>query len=348
VWHREEVQALLEPPVYATFALHFGLDEPANFAGRWHLRVHAPLEELERTTQQPRALLEAQLQTARSTLLRARAQRRPPGRDDKILTAWNALTAAAFARAARHLQQPELAAAACRTVDFLRRELWRDGRLLAVYAQGRAHLAAYLDDHAFLLQALLELLQTSWRSADLELAIRVAELLLEHFEDPVHGGFFFTADDHEPLMLRSKSFADEALPSGAGIAALCLQRLGSLLGEPRYGAAAERTVHAAGALLERYPQGHATMLTALAEQLEPPELIVIRGEPAEAGHWRDTLAQAYAPNRLVFAIPCHAPDLAPALAAKRWPGHTVAYACRGETCSAPINSLAALMNLSGN
>jgi uncharacterized protein len=257
------------------------------------------------------------------------------------------LTAAALAQAARHLQRPELGVAARQTVDFLCSRLWRDGRLLAVYAQDRAHLPAYLDDHAFLLHALLELLQTEWRSTDLGVAVQLAELLLQRFEDHADGGFFFTADDHETLMHRSKSFADESLPAGAGIAALCLQQLGSLLGEQRYRSAAERTLQAAFAMLERYPHAHASLLIALGEQLHPTEFIVIRGEPTELGHWRDTLSKGYAPRRLVFAIPCDATGLPEALASKHWPGHTVAYLCRGETCSAPINSLAGLLSLGG-
>jgi hypothetical protein len=345
VWDREQLRGLLDPALYATLALRFGLDQPANFDGHWHLLVHASLEEVARATQQSVAEVESHLASARSILLATRTQRRAPARDEKILTAWNALTAAALAQAARHLQRPELGLAARQTVDFLCSRLWREGRLLAVYAQDRAHLPAYLDDHAFLLHALLELLQTEWRSTDLGVAVQLAELLLQHFEDHAAGGFFFTADDHETLMHRSKSFADESLPAGASIAALCLQRLGSLLGEQRYRTAAERTLQAAFAVLERYAHAHASLLIALGEQLDPPEFIVIRGEPTELGHWRDTLSKGYAPHRLVFAIPCDATELPAALASKHWPGHTVAYLCRGETCSAPINSLAALVSL---
>jgi uncharacterized protein len=347
VWDREHLRGLLASQMYATLALRFGLDQPANFDGHWHLRVHASLEEVARATQQTVAEVESQLATARALLLAARAQRPAPARDEKVLTAWNALTAAALAQAARHLRRPELAAAARQALDFVGSQLWHDGRLLAVYALGRAHLPAYLDDHAFLLHAALELLQTEWRSADLGMAVRLAEILLQRFEDHAAGGFFFTADDHEALMHRPKPFADEALPAGTGLAALGLQRLGNLLGEQRYRASAERTLQAAFAALERYPHAHASLLIALGEQLDPPEVIIIRGEPIELGHWRDTLNQTFAPHRLVFAIPADAADLPAALASKLWPGHTVAYLCRGETCSAPISSLAALMNFGG-
>ena len=345
VWDRQQMRALLPPDQYASLALRFGLDTEPNFEGQWHLRVHASLEDMAAALERPVTTLEQELQAARATLLAARAQRVAPGRDTKRLTAWNALTIAALAQAARCLRRPDLTAAAQRTVDFLHAQLWRDGRLLAAHAEGRSYLAAYLDDHAFLLHALLELLQTRWRSSDLQLAIALAELLLERFADVQHGGFFFTADDHEPLMHRSKSFADEALPAGAALATLGLQRLGSLLGETRYLQAAARTLQAAMPLLERYPHVHASMLMALDESLTPPQQVIIRGVATEVEQWRDTLSRVYAPRRQVFAIHCDATDLPPALTAKAWPGHTVAYLCQGTTCSAPVATLAGLLAL---
>ncbi len=346
VWDRDQVRELLPATLHASFARHFGLDTAANFEGHWHLRVHAGVQDVADSLQLSTAEVEQHLQQARALLLAERARRTAPGRDHKILTSWNALTAAALARAARCLRRPELTAAAQRTVDFLHQHSWREGRLLAVHAQGRSHRPAYLDDYAFLLHALLELMQTRWRSADLQLACELAEVLLQRFADHEHGGFFFTADDHEVLMHRSKSFADEALPAGAALAALGLQHLGALLGEQRYLDAAAATLQAASVLLERYPHGHASLLLVLEEQLEPPHMVIIRGAAEEVGDWRDELARLYAPRRHVFAIPCDAAGLPPALASKQWPGHTVAYICRGTCCSEPVNSLSALVALS--
>ena len=345
VWDREQVRALLPAEQYASFAKHFGLETAANFEGQWHLRIHTALPDVAVELDQPVAVVEQQLQAARATLLRVRQARVAPQRDAKILTSWNALAAGSLALAARCLQRPDLAAAAQATVDFLREHLWRDGRLLAVHAQGRSYLAGYLDDHAFLLHALLELLQTRWRSSDVTFAIELAEVLLRHFEDSERGGFYFTADDHEPLLHRSKSFADEALPAGAAVAALGLQRLGALLAEDRYLAAAARTLEAALPVLQRYPHAHASLLMTLEEHLQPPQVVIIRGDDAESAQWRDALARIYAPRRQVFAIHCDAAQLPPALALKHWPGTTIAYVCQGTTCSAPVESLAALTAL---
>jgi uncharacterized protein YyaL (SSP411 family) len=132
----------------------------------------------------------------------------------KILTSWNALMIRGLAIAARTLHRPDLADAATHAVDFIHRTLWQEGRLLATYKDGRAHLNAYLDDYAFLADALLELLQARWRDRDLEFARRLTEAILDRFADPDGGGFYFTASDHERLIHRSKTFSDESIPAG--------------------------------------------------------------------------------------------------------------------------------------
>jgi uncharacterized protein len=166
---------------------------------------------------------------------------------------------------------------------------------------------------------------------------------VEHFADPAAGGFYFTSDDHETLIHRSKTFSDDATPSGNGIAAFALQRYGHLLGEPRYLAAAERTLRAAWQAMGRQPIGHVTLATALDELLHPPEIVILRGEPAAIEAWRRELSRTYAPWRVVLAIPADAPGLPAALAEKEPRGEATAYVCRGSTCSAPVNSLAALI-----
>jgi uncharacterized protein len=343
VWDREEVRTALSAEEFAVFAPRYGLDQPPNFEGRWHLHVAATVEQIAATLQRPPAEVTTLLSGARARLLALRAQRVSPGRDEKILTAWNALMIRGLAIAARVLRQDALSAAASSALDFLRSTLWRDGRLLATYKDGRAHLNAYLDDYVYLVDAVLELQQVRFRADELEFARQLIEVVLGHFTDPEAGGFFFTSDDHEQLIHRPKSFGDDATPSGNGIAALVLQRLGYLLGEPRYLAAAERTLRAAWPALEKHPLSHATLVNALEELLQPPEIVILRGEPAAIEAWQRELAQLYAPRRLVLAIPSDASGLPPALADKPARGTAVAYVCRGSTCSAPVESLEALI-----
>ncbi len=342
VWRPEQVRALLEPAEYAVFAPRFGLDREANFEGEsWHLHSYRPLEDIAAAVGIGVEVASARLDSARAKLLEVRRQRIWPGRDEKLLTSWNALTIRGLALAARALQREDLQRAADAALDRVRAQLWRDGRLLATCREDVAQLPAYLDDYVMLADAILELLQVRWRSEDLQFARELLDVVLARFEDRDAGGFFFTADDHEALIHRSKSFADEATPSGNGVAAGVLQRMGWLLGETRYLAAAERTLRAAWRALERYPQGHMTLIAALDEQLQPPQIIVLRGTADSIARWRGELDRLFDPRRLILAIPSGAPDLPPALATKPAPadGSTVAYLCRGPTCSAPLTSL---------
>jgi uncharacterized protein YyaL (SSP411 family) len=331
VWTPTEVQSLLTEPEFAAFAPRFGLDRAANFEGAWHLHGFAPIEDS--------AAAQALIDSARAKLLRARTLRIWPARDEKILTSWNALAVKGLAIAARVLNRADLAQAATAAVDFIQRHLWRDGRLLATYKDGRSHLPAYLDDYAFLLDALLELLQTRWRSRDLEVAQALAQVLLNQFEDPEGGGFFFTSKDHEALIHRSKTFGDDSVPSGNAIAASALTRLGYLLGEVRYLNAAERALRAAWRHLEEYPQAHMSYLNALEDFLATMQILIIRGEASEAQRWADQLKGLYAPLRMMFTIPEDAANLPEALAAKSAHTSPVAYLCTGMTCSAPMHSL---------
>ena len=341
VWDRDAVRQSLTPDEYAAFAPRFGLDRAPNFEGHWHLHVFKSTEDIATNLGRTVDEVEALLESARGKLLAIRNTRVWPGRDDKILTSWNALMIRGMAIAARALDRPELAASATRALDLIRTKLWRDGRLLATYKEGRAHLNAYLDDYVYLADAVLELQQVRFRSDELVFARELLDVVLRHFTDS-EGGFFFTSDDHEALIHRSKSFSDDATPAGNGIAAFVLQRMGHLLGDARYLAAAEQTLRAAWPVLEKYPQAHMSLLIALEELLHPPETIILRGEAATIESWRRDLARLYAPRRLVLAIPGNATGLPPALDEKTPRGKAVAYVCTGSVCSAPLESFSAL------
>ncbi|MDK9723840.1 MAG: thioredoxin domain-containing protein [Sterolibacteriaceae bacterium MAG5] len=324
VWDREEVRGLLGQDEWRAVAGHWGLDGPPNFEGRhWHLRVAAPLAEG----------MEGPAARAREKLLRAREARVRPGRDEKLLTSWNALAIGGMAKAARLLGRPDWLASARRALAFLRTGLWRDGRLLATCKDGRAHLDAYLDDYAFLLAALLETMQAEFVAADLAWAQELAEALLDRFEDKVAGGFYFTAHDHERLIHRPKPGFDNATPAGNGVAATALQRLGHLLGEPRYLAAARRTLALFRPQYASRPGGCASLLEALEEELAPPTIVLLRGPGAEVAEWNRRLARRW--DGLVFPLPNGTAGLPPAMA-KPESNQVNAWACSGVTCSAPV------------
>jgi uncharacterized protein YyaL (SSP411 family) len=341
VWDRAELRTLLEADEYALFARRYGLDREANFEGRWNPHVFVDHAAQARETGIDPAELEQRIDRAREKLFQARERRVRPGRDDKILTSWNGLMIKGMASAGLHLGRPEYLASAERALDFIRARLWQDGRLLATCKDGRAHLPAYLDDYVFLIDGILELLGARWRDGDLDFALQLAEVVLARFQDPA-GGFFFTADDHETLIQRPKPLADEAMPSGNGIAARVFGRLGHLLGEPRYLAAAEDTLKAAWPHISNSPYGHTSLLLALEETLFPVQTILLRCAADALPDWHQRAGEPYAPRRMVFAIPNEARDLPGALAERRPQGRAVAYVCEGSHCSAPITSLAQL------
>ncbi len=343
-WDRAEVQRVLTPEEYGVFAPRFGLDRAANFEGLWHLHV---FEEVDRIAERlrmpvPRAL--ALLESARAKLLEVRARRVHPGRDDKVLTSWNALAIRGLAAAAQALGDAALIAAATRALDFLRARLFVDGRLLATYKDGRAHLPAYLDDYVLLADAVLALQAVRFDAGELEFGRQLVEALLAHFSDTASGGFFFTASDHERLIHRSKTFSDDATPAGNGVAAQVLQRYGYLFGESRYLAAAEGTLRAGWETLQRYPAGHMSLLAALEEYLQPPEIVILRGDAPTIESWRAQLARLYAPHRLVLAVPAEASDLPATIADKAPRARAVAYVCRGSVCGPPLDSIATLLS----
>ncbi len=344
VWTPDQVRGTVSAEEYAVIAPLWGLNLAANFEGRWHLHGFRPLGEVAEKLGIDRETAQQRVTSAQGKLLAARTTRVRPARDDKVLTSWNALMIHGMARAGRLLGRADWIASAERAVDFLRLNMWQDGRLLASYKDGRANLAAYLDDHAYLIHALLELLQARWRSADLSWASELAELLLARFEDRRHGGFYFTADDHEQLLHRPKPMTDDAMPAGNGIAAFALQRLAHLLGEPRYEDAARRTLQTAWQGVREMPYAHASLLIALQEQLTPPDTLVIRDHADALSGWLAALPGGYHPHRAVYAIPADATDLPGLLAERGGQNGPNAFLCRGTQCLPPITDIAALRN----
>ncbi len=342
VWDKDEVRNLLSDSEYAVFAPHYGLDRPPNFEGHWHLHVQTAIKDIAASLGRKEQDMESLLESARKKLLAERQKREPPGLDDKVLTAWNGLMIRGMAIAGQLLDEPRCIESAKRAVNFIRANLWKDERLLATWRDGQAKLPAYLDDYAFLLDGILEFLQARWDSELFGFASELADTLLEHFEDKQHGGFWFTADDQDTPLHRSKTFTDESLPAGNAIAAHALLRLGHLCAEPLYLDAAERTLKAAMPGMTRYPDAHAAMLLALQDALDPPAMVVLRGTERKLLEWRKALDRDFDPRKIVLAIPNDANNLTGLLAQCVPRGEVCAYICRGTQCSLPITEIDAL------
>lgn len=338
LWSLEQLSSLLSADEYALAVARFGLHGKPNFAGRWHLNVHADVATLAARQKATPTAIMALLAAIQGRLLTARAQRLPPARDDKILAAWNGIAIRGLVTAGRCLDDSRWIDAACRALDFVQTRLWRHGRLCATYNDNRARFNGYLDDYAFMAMGCIELLRTRWRTSDLEFACALCDAMLAHFEDSDRGGFWFTADDHETLLDRPRAFADESMAAGNGMAAQVLISLGHLLGEVRYLDAGARTLTAAAGALGAAPDVMCSSLTALRDQLRAPPQLILRGNADALHAWRRQI-EAHTNTRLwLYAIPDDSAALPGLLAECKADSGGVAYLCADRTCSAPLYS----------
>ena len=338
VWSREEIRQLLTEDEYRIVHCRFGLDQAPNFEGKaWHLHVTANAEQLMREIDLEEMTLDRLFAEARGKLFAAREKRISPHRDEKILTAWNGIMIKGMAYAGQILGERQFSRSAEDAFAFVRENLWQEGRLLASYKDGRAHLRAYLDDYVFMIDAILTLLQIRWRDEDLEFARQLADVVEAGFQDHKNGGFFFTADDHESLIYRPKPMMDEALPAGNGIAVRVFSRLGHLLGDGRYLQAAERTLYTAWSSINRNPHAHTSLLCGIREEiLQPIQTIVLRGSGKLLDKWRQRCQRDHIPRRLVFAIPIEIEELPMDLQERIPSPNIAAYICEGQRCREPI------------
>jgi uncharacterized protein len=303
----------------------YGVSEDGNFEGSnvLHLAGGAAEEEPEGLAEMRRALLEA------------RAQRVRPGLDDKRLTAWNALAIAAFADAGAVLGREDYLDAARACAEFVLGSLRNeDGNLLRTYKDGRAHLGAYLEDHAFLLEALLTLYESTFEARWFEAARDLAETTIERFGDAERGGFYSTASDHEELIARRKEVGDHPIPSGNSSAAMGLLRLAALSGERRYEEAAEGIFALFAEPAVRHPDAFAHLLRALDFHLSPSREVALVGDDLTA------LAAAARERPLFHAVLAGGPEgsAQPPLLAGRTTvdGQPAAYVCENFTCQLPV------------
>jgi uncharacterized protein YyaL (SSP411 family) len=351
LWTRDEVRAALDEADHPLAEAAFGLDAPPNFEGRaWHLLRAVPLYVLAERFEQTPAETAQRLDAIRRRLLAARSARVPPARDDKILTAWNALAISGLSRCARLLDDTRCAGMARAALDALREAVWIDGTLYANAAEPAWRIPGFLDDHAFLLDALLETMQVAFAPRDLEWAIALADALLDKFGGDASGAFRFSALQHATPLTHHESWTDDALPNGSATAIRSLLRLGHLTGDARHLDRAAHALRAATGALNRYPDACPTLLRALDESVHPRPQIVVRCPAARAAEWRAALHSALHGARLVpggdpvdaLLIPEDATGLPGVLAAREPRGDGVAYVCSGLACQAPVTSPDAL------
>jgi uncharacterized protein len=272
------------------------------------------------------------LDEIKAGLLAARERRVRPGLDDKRLTAWNALMISALADAGAALGEPRYRDAATAAAEFVLRDLRADGRLLRTYNQGRAHLDAYLEDHAFLLEALIGLYEATFDPRWFGEARALADQILDRFQDRERGGFFSTADDHEPLIARRKDLEDHPIPSGSSSAAFGLLRLARLTGEARYEEAALGHIRLLHTLAPDHPHAFGHLLSAIDFLLADVRGVALFGEGREP--LERVVRETFRPH-LVLAG--GAADGVPLLEGREpVDGRAAAYVCERFTCLRPV------------
>ena len=345
VWTPDELESVLGEAAGATFGRVYDVTDAGNFEGHSILNLPKTIAQAAKILGRSEEELDAELAASRKKLFAVREKRVHPGKDDKVIVAWNGLMIDALARAAAAMNEPRYAEAAGKAADFIRGSLCReDGRLLHTWRHGKAKLDAYLDDYACLANGLISLYEATFDAVRLEEASRLLDIVLNHFIDKSGGGFFFTADDHEQLIARTKDATDASVPSASGMTAYALVRLGKLTGDQRYLDAATNTLEAAAGLMRQHPTGMGQTLLALDLQLGPTYELVFAGgtdDPALAN-----LRRRYLPNKvLAAALPGAEP---PALLKDLLAGKTMAddkptlYVCEGFTCKAPAEGTAAI------
>jgi uncharacterized protein YyaL (SSP411 family) len=324
VWSLAELPEVLGGELAQGAVGYYGVTEEGNF--------EQGLNVLEARGPRPERLPEI-----RAKLFEARSHRVRPGLDDKRLTSWNALMIAALSDAGAVLERPDYLDAAIACASFVLSELrGSDRRLLRTWKDGRGRLAAYLEDHSFLLEAMLTLYESTFDPRWYHAAVDLAETIIERFSDPARGGFFTTASDHEELPTRRKDLEDSPIPSGSSAAAFGLLRLALLSGESKYEKQALGVLRLMHPLAMRQPLAFGHLLRAIDFYLAPVKEVAIVGPAEEAKALTKVVRGALRPH-LVLAG--GAGDGVPLLAGRtELDGHAAAYVCERFVCKAPVRT----------
>jgi uncharacterized protein len=324
VWTVEELRDALGPSLAGRAIAYFGASERGNFEhGTNVLTGRGP---------EPSALEEI-----RARLLAVRSQRTPPGLDDKRLTAWNALMVSALAEAGAVLDEPTYLDAATACASFLLSELRDgDGRLLRTWKDGRARLDAYLEDHAFLLDSLITLYESTFEPRWYREAVGLAETLIAKFEDRERGGFYTTPSDRQELPVRRKDLEDSPTPSGNSAAALALLRLSLLSGEGKYERHALGVLRLLFGLAVRHPLAFGHLLRAADFYVSPVREVAIIGPDPEAAALLRVVRERFRPHMVLAG---GGGDGVPLLEGREpVEGHAAAYVCEHFVCQAPVTT----------
>lgn len=343
VWTLDEIREILGEDA-DLISLYYDISEHGNWEGKNIPNMPRTHTEVSQRTQLDEDELRQKIEAARDKLYTHRAQRVWPGRDDKVLTAWNGLMLAAFAEAGRVLHNEKYTAAAVKNAEFLYNTMRTpNGRLLRTWKAGsEAKYNGYLEDYAFLADGLIALYQTTFDERWFTWAHELTEMMVTHFLDE-NGGFYDTSDDHEELIFRPKDVQDNAVPSGNAMAVLTLLQMNLYTGNGRYYDIAEQAVSSMYGAMAQYPTGFGQWLNAAALILNQPKEIAIVGDPkaAETHALIDTAYEEYRPYQVV-AVGTDGNMIELLAERSQIDGRATAYVCENFACQLPTTDPAVL------
>jgi uncharacterized protein YyaL (SSP411 family) len=344
VWSLAEIETLLGKRDAALVAAYYNLTPEGNFEGANILNIKQDLAEVAAHEKLSVEELESTLVNARQILFAAREKRIKPARDEKMLTAWNGLMLASFAEAGAILDRPDYSGIAKKNARFVLNNLRRDGLLLRSSKDGESKLNAYLEDYSFYIDGLLTLFETSGELEWFIAARDLCDVMITEFWDEDEGGFFFTGDSHEQLIVRAKDFFDNATPSGNSVAAEVLLRLGLLTTNQDYQRRAITILRLTANGMLRYPSGFGRLLCALDFYLDTPKEIALIGAadaPQTISLAREIWSR-YLPNKVVaqaFPNQTDAFEVIPLLQGRgEIAGKATAYVCEHFACKNPVTT----------
>jgi uncharacterized protein YyaL (SSP411 family) len=342
VWDMEEVESLLGPEDARLFCAYYDVTEGGNFEDSNILHVERPAAEVAREQNVTVERLTEAVERGRGMLYTERERRIKPGRDEKVITAWNGLMLEAYAEASAVLERDDYREIAERNAEFILNTLVHDGLLLHVYKDGRAKHVGFLDDYAFVVSGLVTLYETTGRVRWLEAALTLTDKMVGEFWDEEGGGFFYNGRSGEKLIVRNKDYFDNATPSGNSVAAEALLRLSVLTGNEDYRRRAVNVLRLVRDAVERYPSAFGYALGAIDFYLSTPKEIVVVGETEQARPLLREVWERYLPNKVVVQSSGDDKDaarLVPLLQERTAQGgRATAYVCESYTCLQPSNT----------
>ncbi len=359
VWTTEEIRETLSGEEADLVATVYNIEDEGNFleeasrrrTGANILHMGATIPDLASELGAPEKNLRAKLDVIREKLFARREGRIHPLKDDKVLTDWNGLMIAAFAKAAQAFGDDSYARSAERAVDFIWRMRDEDGRLLHRFRDGEAAIRMHLDDYAFLVWGLLELYEATFDLQYIEKAIELNGDMVKHFWDE-KGGFYSTADDSEELLVRQKEIYDGAIPSGNSVATLNMLRLARITSDPGLEEKAAGTAKAFSGIVEEHPSAHTQLMIALDFAIGPSYEVVVAGESGaeDTVEMLEALQRPFIPNKVVLLRPAEASPAIDEIAGftehhETINGRATAYVCSNFSCKFPTNDIIEMMDI---